>query len=407
MAATRSGSDLQPASCRPVEGSTLAAEGSAVPPGRSDTPTLAAIGYLQDEGRARRLAARVVAGGGDDLLRVSRAVVFLTARCDLRCTYCRSRDHAVPEWSSAALTELLDRLSAAGTQHVQWTGGEATQDERLAALVSRCSAAGIETSVSTNGCAGPERYLALAEAGLGRVYVSLDQLDGATFDRLSGTQGQIERVFAGLAALVEARGRLGRPHVTGNVALDRAQVERLMANGQQALRELLGWLVGSGLDDFKFLPLSTDPAGACFPIPELLEPFQTACRSLVPERFEMFHLRLNTLAHGGHGFRDARPRRCYLALDDRCYDALGAYPCVVQLREGGPRLWRAETSDLQRAAALRRFVAADRSEDPLCRRYCFDLYRRVNTRVAVLLAEHEAGSEALHTAIAAPSGEQT
>jgi len=366
-------------------------QGSTAPAGpnedRNTTPSLESIGYLQDEERAQRLAAKVAAGADGDLLGVSRAVVFLTARCPLDCVYCRSRAHPAPDWPTSELHSLLHTLAEAGATHVQWTGGEATVDPRLPELLRRCEARGMNSSLSTNGCAGPRLYGQLADAGLGRVYVSLDQLDEPTFDRLTRTRGQLGRVLAGLGALVAARRALGRPHVTVNVALDREQVVRLMADGGRRLRDLLRWLLRSGVDDFKFLPLSTDPGGPCFPLPERLPDFLSTCRQLVPQRYEMFHLRLNTLAHGGHGFRDRRPRRCYLALDDRCYDSQGAYACVVQLREGGRRLWRASATPVQRRAALRAFVHADRSEDPLCRRYCFDLYRRINTRVSTILAD--------------------
>lgn len=171
--------------------------------------------------------------------------------------------------------------------------------------------------------------------------------------------------------------------MTVNTVLRSAQVDTLMEAGGERLRGFLRWMQASGVDDFKFLPDSTQAFADVFAESAVREAFQRICREEVPARYGMFHLRLGTLATGGHGFDDTERRPCYHSIDDRVFDSQGAYPCVIQLREGGERVYlRTDTPDEQERK-LRRFVASDRRDDAICRRCCFDLYRRLNEAVAL------------------------
>ena len=188
-----------------------------------------------------------------------------------------------------------------------------------------------------------------------------------------------------LAALVAARAE-GKPvHVTVNTVLRSSQVQALLRDGGQHLRGFLRWLQQSGVDDFKFLPDSTQTFADVFADAAVQLEFQRICKEEVPARYGMFHLRLATLASGGHGFNDTQVRHCYHSVDDRVFDSSGAYPCVIQLREGGPSVYLHSDSAGEQERKLRAFVATDRSRDAICRRCCFDLYRRLNEAVTVRL----------------------
>ncbi|HVS86349.1 MAG TPA: radical SAM protein, partial [Gaiellaceae bacterium] len=63
---------------------------------------------------------------------------------------------------------------------------------------------GIELALTTNGSLLPQKAQALADAGLGRVTVSLDSLDEDAFRRLNDVDFPVERVLDGIEAAAAA-----------------------------------------------------------------------------------------------------------------------------------------------------------------------------------------------------------
>jgi GTP 3',8-cyclase len=149
--------------------------------------------------------------------RFSRRIRYLrisvTDRCNYRCSYCMPEelgDQLAFQPRAALLTfEEIDRIvrvfARLGVRKVRLTGGEPTIRKGIVELVRRIAAVpGIEQVVMTsNGhllddLAGP-----LAEAGLSAINISIDTLDPARFERLTG-RGDLARVHAGIAAAVAA-----------------------------------------------------------------------------------------------------------------------------------------------------------------------------------------------------------
>ena len=339
------------------------------------------IGYLLDDSRAVALANKVRERGAEDL-GVTRAVIFLTNACNMSCRYCRSKAHAVPPWHEERLRQFLKALAAGGTKHIQWTGGEVTLQPGFTELVACSTALGMGNSISTNGTASVEKYLALAQAGVGHFFISLDLLDPQGFDAVTGTRGLLPKIAGTIEALCR-RKENERFRVVINSVLTKDTAAALLQDGGRPLREWLRWCQRLGADDFKFLPASTeldafaDDAGR--------RRFLEICAAEVPARYAFFHYRLERLAAGGHGLRGRARHACYHGLDDRAFDSLGAYPCVIQLREGGERIYRHDEDAEAQAAGLRRFFETDRLGDPLCRQFCFDVYRDLSDRAAALL----------------------
>jgi hypothetical protein len=174
-------------------------------------------------------------------------------------------------------------------------------------------------------------------------------------------------------------------HITVNTVLTRRCSQELMGDDAEPLRSLLTWLRNCGADDFKFLSASTEPFPLLFREPEQMTRFLEVCSQLVPDRYVMFHHRLATIQSGGHGFADNRRRHCYQCLDDRVYDSTATYGCVVQLREGGAPIYEHRDPAATKRRKLQAFLRDDRSRDPICREYCFDLYRGLNERVEDLI----------------------
>ncbi|MET8704088.1 GTP 3',8-cyclase MoaA [Kitasatospora sp. NPDC004723] len=138
--------------------------------------------------------------------------VSLTDRCNLRCTYCMPEEGlqwlAKPELLTDEEIVRLVTLAVRdlGVQEVRFTGGEPLLRPGLVGIVEACAALDPrpELSLTTNGIGLARTAAALRSAGLDRVNVSLDTLDGSTFQTLTRRRRHHD-VLAGLAA-AEAAG---------------------------------------------------------------------------------------------------------------------------------------------------------------------------------------------------------
>ncbi|MFJ8626054.1 GTP 3',8-cyclase MoaA [Kitasatospora sp. NPDC093550] len=131
--------------------------------------------------------------------------VSLTDRCNLRCTYCMPAEGL--DWLARA--EVLDddevvrlvriAVRRLGIASVRLTGGEPLLRRGLPGLVGRLAALGVELSLTTNGIGLGRTAVALREAGLGRVNVSLDTLRPERFAAIT-RRDRLADVLAGMAA---------------------------------------------------------------------------------------------------------------------------------------------------------------------------------------------------------------
>ena len=145
--------------------------------------------------------------------------ISVTDRCNFRCGYCMPRsafgpDHAfLPQpalLSFEEITRSADVLLSLGVRTLRLTGGEPLLRKELERLVAQLSALRTvdgtppDIALTTNGSLLRRKARALREAGLGRVTVSLDALDGALFGRMSDSMVPVEEVLAGIEAAREA-----------------------------------------------------------------------------------------------------------------------------------------------------------------------------------------------------------
>jgi cyclic pyranopterin phosphate synthase len=136
-----------------------------------------------------------------DYLRIS-----VTDRCNYGCTYCMPDDgveHAdrADVLSFEEIAALVRVFATLGVRRVRLTGGEPTVRRDLVSLVRLLRAIpGIEDiALSTNGHRLPELAAPLRAAGVDRLNVSLDSLDGERFRRIT-RRGDLARVIAGIEA---------------------------------------------------------------------------------------------------------------------------------------------------------------------------------------------------------------
>jgi len=136
-------------------------------------------------------------------------------RCNLRCTYCMPEEslHARgvflrPQYLlSDGEIELLVRVFAGlGVHKVRLTGGEPLLRPGFVELVNRISSVeGItDLALTTNAVLLPRHAVALKEAGLGRITVSLDSLDETVFRQMAGERGSVKEVLDGMEAAEQA-----------------------------------------------------------------------------------------------------------------------------------------------------------------------------------------------------------
>jgi len=144
--------------------------------------------------------------------RVLRDVrVSLTDRCNLRCAYCMPQ-HAFGDQhrflpgdrvlSFDEIVALTRSFADLGVRKIKLTGGEPLARPGVPELVRmlRATAPEVEINLISNGVLLAPLAVALREAGLDRLTVSLDSLRPDRFAAIAGRAGQLDSVLAGIEA---------------------------------------------------------------------------------------------------------------------------------------------------------------------------------------------------------------
>lgn len=136
--------------------------------------------------------------------------ISVTDRCNLRCLYCMPEEGMKfmdqdKLLSYEQIAEVVETAADLGIRKLRITGGEPLVRPDLDRLIGRLSAIpGIEEiALTTNGMLLASQAEKLKAAGLDRVNISLDTLDGARF-RFISRRGGLERVFEGIEAAARA-----------------------------------------------------------------------------------------------------------------------------------------------------------------------------------------------------------
>jgi GTP 3',8-cyclase len=134
----------------------------------------------------------------------------VTDRCNLRCQYCMPEpDYAwLPRETLLSFEEtatIIDAFTGLGVDRVRITGGEPLLRRNLPALVRQVAALpGVrDLALTTNGVLLAEQAVALREAGLHRITVSLDTLHRKRFEALTRFDMHAS-VLAGIDAATRA-----------------------------------------------------------------------------------------------------------------------------------------------------------------------------------------------------------
>ncbi|HQC29553.1 MAG TPA: GTP 3',8-cyclase MoaA, partial [Methylotenera sp.] len=143
-------------------------------------------------------------GRNVDYIRLS-----ITDRCDFRCTYCMGEDmQFLPRDEVLSLEEcarLVKVFVSLGVGKVRITGGEPLARKNALWLFEEIGKLkGLnELVVTTNGSQLKKQAIALKQAGVKRINISIDSLNADKFKQITRT-GNLEQVLAGLQASIHA-----------------------------------------------------------------------------------------------------------------------------------------------------------------------------------------------------------
>ncbi len=141
---------------------------------------------------------------------ISYLRLSVTDLCNLRCRYCMPEE-GVPKKDHADLLtedEMIQAVEAAaslGITKLRITGGEPLVKKNILSICRRAARVpGIrEVCMTTNGVRLPELAAPLREAGVRRLNVSLDTLDGEKYARITRC-GALSDALAGIHAALAA-----------------------------------------------------------------------------------------------------------------------------------------------------------------------------------------------------------
>jgi MoaA/NifB/PqqE/SkfB family radical SAM enzyme len=145
--------------------------------------------------------------GARFLRRPFYARVHVTYRCNYRCRMCGIEDirKDFDELDGDAFDRAAGRLRELGARHVVLTGGEPFLRKDLAGIVGSFARRGFSIRIQTNG--GPqvtrERIAEVARAGAADLSVSVDTLDGALQDQISGGRETVSHALRTLELALE------------------------------------------------------------------------------------------------------------------------------------------------------------------------------------------------------------
>lgn len=188
----------------------------------------------------------------------------VTDRCDLRCSYCMPKGfrgfEEPKDWLTfGEIERLLGIFVRLGTRRVRLTGGEPLLRRKLPELARKLSSLpGMQDlSLSTNATQLGKHAAALRAAGVDRINVSLDSLDRACMQQITG-RDSLQPILDGLMAGKAAGFDPIKINMVAMRGVNDGQIEAMAAfciEQQFILRLIEAMPMGSTGRDARYMPL--------------------------------------------------------------------------------------------------------------------------------------------------------
>ncbi len=176
------------------------------------------------------------------------ALFTLTNKCNLRCVYCfnNSGSARTDELASAEWLELIAQADDIGVQKIHLSGGEPFAHQGAVAMLRELKRRDMLVEIATNGTWSYSTEVFDLLAG-SRVDVSLDTIEEATYQRLTGSTALLKvidniRKFIAMGASVSVK-----------VCVTRLNYQRI--------GDLYGLLADLGVADVGLAAYTTSPSG--------------------------------------------------------------------------------------------------------------------------------------------------
>jgi len=137
--------------------------------------------------------------------RVTSLRVSVTQRCDLACFFCHKEGEHDPgkEMTAGEIGRIVEVAAGLGVTKVKVTGGEPLMRDDIVEVIRLIAPHVSEVSMTTNALLLPGKAVALRDAGLKRVNISLHSLKRESVERIAGVDC-LDGVMAGIRAADEA-----------------------------------------------------------------------------------------------------------------------------------------------------------------------------------------------------------
>jgi AdoMet-dependent heme synthase len=167
---------------------------------------------------------------------VPRVIAWeLTRRCPSACKHCRAAAADIPyehELTAKQCRQVIENIAGFARPLMILTGGEPLLREDIYQIVQDCRQAGLRTALATCGpLLNDPSVLALKDAGLDRISLSLDGADAATHDEFRRVPGSFDAVIQ--AAQSARRHQLPFQINTTVTQHNHGELARIMALAQQ------------------------------------------------------------------------------------------------------------------------------------------------------------------------------
>jgi cyclic pyranopterin phosphate synthase len=190
--------------------------------------------------------------------------ISVTNKCNLACFYCH-KEGTLPKierlMTADEIGEIVELATEFGVRKIKLTGGEPLLREDIVEIVTAVTASNVkEISLTTNGTLLAKIAVELADAGLTRVNISLDTLNGTTYERITGRH-LLGNVLEGIDAALDASLKPVKLNMVALAGLNDIEIERMIDYASERgailqLIELMKMPPGGKNFDHNYLDLS-------------------------------------------------------------------------------------------------------------------------------------------------------